>query len=418
MANSYWPRVADDELRGRCGFAGAVAIDGPRACGKTRTASRVAATVHKFLADPNLQAQAQMAPATLFADPKPILFDEWQVVPNLWNLVKEAADEVHPLKGQFLLTGSATPDDDIDRHSGAGRFSMLRMRPMSLYETGHSTGVVSLRDLFDGNLEIAVNRAMDVPALIERLVVGGWPALLDASVPQAQQWLRDYLETIVQTDLPRLGTRRDPAKVGRLLTALGRGTGTAISISTLAADVGGPDGPVKWETVQGYLAGLERLLLVEDVPAWNPHMRSATRLRKDPTRYLVDPSLGIAAMKQGPEQLLKDLNATGLQFESMVVRDLRVYSQSLRGSVSHWLDKNGHEVDVILTLGDGRWAAIEVKMGPEKADAAADSLIRFKAKVDTSKVGDPAFMAVVTATGPAHVRADGIMVVPITTLGP
>lgn len=418
MPEHYVPRIADDELARRLAVSGAVAIDGPKACGKTMTASRVAKTVHRFLTDTNLRAIARAAPGALFAEPTPILFDEWQTVPELWNHVKEAADAAHPRKGQYLLTGSATPDDDIDRHSGTGRISTLRMRPMSLYETGHSTGAVALTDLFDGNLKPTANLAMTVPEILERIVIGGWPALLDVSVPDAQQWLQDYLQTIVEQDLPRLGPNRDPAKVRRLLTALARGTANPIKISTLAADVGGADGPVSWDTIQAYLTGLERLMLTEDVPAWAPHMRSTTPLRKDATRYMVDPSLGLAALGQGPKQLLHDLNAAGFHFESLVVRDLRIYSQSLRGRLAHWRDKNGHEVDVILTLGDGRWAALEVKLSPEKTSEAAASLIRFKAKVDTSKIGEPEFMAVITATGPAHVRPDGVMVVPITTLGP
>lgn len=417
MADDYVTRVADGELARRLAVTGAVALDGPKACGKTRTASRVAETVYRLLTDRNIRTLAETAPELLFDAETPILFDEWQIVPDLWNHVKEAVDAAQS-KGLYLLTGSATPDDDIDRHSGSGRIAKLRMRPMSLYETGHSTGAVSLADLFDGNLQPAVNLEMKVPDILERIAVGGWPALLNASASEAQEWLQDYLETIIETDIPRLGTRRDPTNVRRLLTALGRATGTAVTIRTLQSDVGGASGPAHRDSILAYLDALERLMLTEDVPAWAPHMRSTTPLRKDVTRFMVDPSLGVAALGQGPRQLLLDLNAAGFHFESLVARDLRVYSQSLRGTLSHWRDYNDHEVDLILTLGDGRWAAVEVKLGPEKADEAADSLIRFRAKVDTAKVGEPSFMAVVTSTGPAHVRSDGVMVVPLPTLGP
>ncbi len=249
-------------------------------------------------------------------------------------------------------------------------------------------------------------------------MTGGWPDLVQAELGDAQQWLRDYLRNLVEVDVQSLGVRRDPGNVGRLLTALGRGIGTEISVQSIARDIGGADGAVDRATVDGYLTTLSRLMVTEDVPAWAPHMRSRTPLRKAATRYLVDPSLGVAALGVGPQQLLSDLNATGLHFEALVVRDLRIYAQPLHGALSHWRDNNGHEVDVIITLDDGRWAALEVKLNPADIDNAADSLLRFLNKVDISKVGQPAFTGVITTRSPAYRRPDGIAVLPIAALGP
>jgi predicted AAA+ superfamily ATPase len=273
--------------------------------------------------------------------------------------------------------------------------------------------------LFDGEeLPGSANLSMRVPEILERIVVGGWPSLLEASVGDAQQWLDDYLYTIVHRDLPDMGTGRDPDKVRRLLAALGRGNGTAISVSTLVSDVNGADGTASRATIGSYITALRRLMLTEDMPAFNDHMRAKTRLRKDPTRFMVDPSLAVAALGQGPDQLLRDLNATGFHFENLAVRDLRIYSQPLRGELTHWRDINNNEVDAVIQLRDGRWAAFEVKLGTDRIDAGAAALINFEKKVDVSRIGAPVFKAVLTGTGASYLRPDGVMVIPLTTLGP
>ncbi len=417
MSGSYKPRVVDAELVARMAANGAVLIEGPKACGKTETAQRIAASTFRLDIDDGARALVSAAPETLFESATPILFDEWQVAPKLWNLVRRQVDDRSPKRGMCLLTGSATPKDDHARHSGAGRISTLVMRPMSLFESEESTGQVSLRDLFDDTFKAATDPGLTVPNLVRRIVTGGWPALLDASEAEARLWLTDYLRTIVEVDVQQLG-RRDPINLRRLLTALGRGVGTDISVKALASDVGGASGPADRDTVAGYLHAFERLMLIDDVPAWAPHMRSTTPLRKSATRFMADPSLGVAAMGVGSTQLLQDLNATGFHFEALVVRDLRTYSQPLGGRVAHWRDNNGHEVDVILTLDDGRWAAIEVKMNPDDVDKAAASLVRFVEKVDTTKVGKPAFVGVVTTRAAALRRSDDVLVLPVATLGP
>lgn len=418
MARDYLPRVADGELAGRLTAAGAVVIEGPKACGKTETARRVAGSVVRLDVDAGARALVGAEPDVLFSRQTPILFDEWQREPALWDLVRRQVDDRSPRRGQFILTGSATPNDATRRHSGAGRISSLRMRPMSLYESGDATGAVSLAALFAGQPPAALDPGVTLPRLVDRIVTGGWPDLVGAEVRDARQWLRDYLRNLVEVDVQSLGARRDPGNVRRLLTALGRGVGTEMSVQSLAKDVGGADGPVGRDTVDAYLKTLDRLMIIEDVPAWAPHMRSATPLRKSATRYLADPSLGVAALGIGPQQLLADLNATGFHFEALVVRDLRVYAQPLHGNLSRWRDNNGHEVDVIITLDDGRWAALEVKMNPNDVDGAAGSLLRFLDKLDTGKVGPPVFTGIVTTRSPAYRRPDGVFVLPVAALGP
>jgi len=418
MSQVYRDRVADRELVDRLTSAGAVLVEGPKACGKSRTAERLARTVIRLDVDDSSRALVSSAPEVLFAADPPIVFDEWQVAPKLWNLVRREVDARSPLRGQFIMTGSATPKDDASRHVGAGRMSLLRMRPMSLFETGHSTGQVSLKALFDDDFRPARDPGLTVPELTERIVVGGWPYLLEADPGSAGQWVRDYLATVV-SDVQQLDGTRSPRNLRRLLTSLGRSVGTDATIRSLAADVGGADGPVDDETITRLLSALERLMLIEDVPAWAPHMRSKTPLRKSAHRYLADPSLGVGALHVGPAQLLTDMNATGFHFEALVARDLRVYAQPLGGSLAHWRDANGHEVDFIVTLSDGRWGALEVKMNPDDIDKAADSLVRFAAKVDTSKIGAPAFLGVVTTRAAALRRPeDGVLTLPIATLGP
>ncbi len=414
----YRTRVADAELADRMQSAGAVLIEGPKACGKTATAQRVATTVFRMDTDSGARALVDTAPEVLLSATPPVLFDEWQVAPKVWNLVRREVDDLGGAPGRFLLTGSSTPLDDARRHTGAGRYSRLRMRPMSLFETRVSTGEVSLRDLFDDKTASSLDPGVTVPALVDCIVIGGWPALLDVGVREAQRWIRDYMRTIIEVDMPLMGVRRDPGMLRRLLASLARGTGTDLSSQAITTDITGADRSLRRETVAGYIDILDRLMLTEDLPAWAPHMRSTTPLRKSPTRFMTDPSIGVAALGVGPEQLLRDLNATGFHFEALVVRDLRIYAQPLGGQLSHWRDNNQHEVDVVITLDDGRWGAIEVKMNPDAVDSAATSLLRFKEKIDTSKTGEPAFLAVVTTRTAALRRRDGVHVLPIAALGP
>lgn len=414
----YRARVADAELAERMRSTGAVLIEGPKACGKTATAQRVAATVFRMDTDDGARALVDAAPEVLLSAQPPVLFDEWQVAPKLWNLVRHEVDDLGGAPGRFILTGSSTPVDDARRHSGAGRYSRLRMRPMSLFETGVSAGTVSLRKLFDGDFTPSLDPGVSVPTLVDCIVTGGWPALLEVPVRAAQRSIADYISTIVEVDMPQMGVRRDPQTLRRMLASLGRGTATDMSVQTVTDDVAGADRLMQRDTVAGYLGVLDRLMVTEDMPAWGPHMRSTTPLRKSPTRFMTDPSLGVAALGVGSEQLLRDLNATGFHFEALVVRDLRIYAQPLGGRVSHWRDNNQHEVDVVITLDDGRWGALEVKMNPDAVETAAASLRRFRDKVDTTRMGEPTFLAVVTTRAAALLRSDGVHVLPVASLGP
>ena len=417
--DGYRVRVVDSELAERLSAIGAVLIEGPKACGKTETATQKAATTYRLDVDPTALNAASVAPGLLLDNPSPVLFDEWQVVPTLWNHVRRAVDDRAPRKGLYILTGSATPSEDVNRHSGAGRIAVIQMRPMSLMESGHSTGQASLAAVLAGDKVTAQDSGLTVPDLIDRICIGGWPALLDASPHDAGRWLRDYLNQIVLVDIQALGVRRrDPENIRRLLHSLARNVGTAAKVTALAKDVGGADGPVARATVDRYLDSLSRLRLIENSPAWAPHMRSATPQQSSPTRYFVDPSLAIAALGQGPTQLLSDLNATGLLFENLVVRDVRIYTQKLGGEVHHWRDQNQNEVDIVVTMPDGRWGAFEVKINPELADKVANSLLSFAQKVDQAKAEPPAALGVITSTGFAYRRPDGVLLLPIGTIGP
>lgn len=414
----YLPRVADGELATRMRSIGGVLIEGPKACGKTATASQRAATVFDMDRDATARASIELNPDFLFGRPTPILFDEWQVAPELWNQVRRAIDDSDRGRGLYLLTGSATPRDDAKRHSGAGRIGVLRMRPMSLFESGHSTGEVSLASLFDGAAQPGAGTNLPVPDLMRRIVIGGWPDLLDADEGDARAWMDDYLRQIIEVDVPSFVGRRDPRTLERVLASLARFVAHSPAVRTIAADVGGDRGPTPPATIYSHLDAIDRLRLRDDSDAWQPHMRSRARLRMTPTRYFVDPSIGAAALHVGSQDLLRDLEAAGFHFEALVIRDLRIYSQALGGRVDTWRDESGNEVDAVVTLPDGRWAAVEIKLSHAQVDSAAAGLRAFAGKVDTEKQGAPSALIVITATGPAGRRADGVHVTPITAFGP
>lgn len=397
---------------------GAVVIEGPRACGKTATARQIAASEVLLDVDANARAAIAVDPALVLDGPTPRLLDEWQIEPTIWNHVRRAIDDRSD-SGQFILTGSAVPPDDITRHTGAGRISRLRMRPMSLFETGRGSGNVSLSELLEGRVSPSADPGLSVADLAEEIAVGGWPGLRGRGVQDALLAARDYLEEIARVDVGRVdGTHRDPSRVTRLLQSLARNIATYAAATTLARDTGGADGPLKDDTVREYLAALERLMVVEDQPAWAPHLRSKYRLRTAPKRHFVDPSLAVAALGATPDRLLGDLNLLGFLFESLVVRDLRVYAQATDARVSQYRDSGGLEVDAIVEAGDGRWVAFEVKLGQGQIDDAAASLTRFAARIDTTSSGNPALLGVIVATGYGYRRKDGVAVIPIGALGP
>jgi uncharacterized protein len=419
MPSDYQPRITDEELRRRLETSGAVLIDGPKACGKTETARRLAAS--EVLLDVDAQARAAVAidPNLVLSGETPRLIDEWQVEPGIWNYVRRAVDE-RKEPGQFILAGSAVPVDDATRHSGAGRISRLRMRPMSLFESRLSNGSISLLSLLKGGRAKSGDTDVGLADLTEAIVRGGWPALQELPVAAAMEGVADYLEEICRTDINQVdGVRRDPARVRRLMRSLGRNVATHVAITTLAADsADSGDKPPKEHTVREYLSALQRLFVVEDQPPWEPHLRSRSILRKSPKRHFVDPSLAAAALSATPSALLRDLNLLGFLFESLVVRDLRIYSQPRRGEVRQFLDNKGLEIHAIVESDQG-WAAFEIKLGGEAAiEAAAENLLKFAREIDTTRSGEPSVLGVIVAGGYGYTREDGIQVIPITTLGP
>lgn len=393
-------------------------IEGPKSCGKTETARQIAAS--SVLLDVDVAAQQALTvdPLLVLKGPTPRLIDEWQIEPKVWNHIRRLVDD-RRTPGQFILTGSSVPDDDINRHTGAGRFSFLRMRPMTLFETNYSNGAISFAALMNGQPPRSVDPGLTVSDLANRITVGGWPAQQERSVTDAAQSARDYLDQIRQVDVGRVtGSSYNPTKMGQLLKSLARNVATEVAIKVLATDAGGSDGPLSRNTVVDYLNVLERLMIIENQPAWAPHMRSKAILRSSAKRHFVDPSLAVAAMTGSPARLLLDLNLLGLLFESLVVRDLRVFAQPIDGQVFHYRDSNGLEVDAIVQLADGRWAAFEIKLGVGLVDEGAASLRKFADVIDTKKCGEPVLLAVISGTGYGYVRPDGISVIPIGALAP
>ena len=418
VTSGYRARVVDEELTSRLAATGAVVIEGPKACGKTATARQLAASEVLLDIDMNAREAAAVIPSVVLDGPMPRLIDEWQLAPEIWNQVRRVVED-RRAPGQFILTGSAVPPDDITRHSGAGRITRLQMRPMSLFELRVSSGSVSLAEILAGGPVGGSDPGVPVERLAEEIAAGGWPGNLGLPRDRAQRAVRDYLGEIARVDIGRVdGTRRDPVRVQRLLRSLARNVATYAAITTLAADTGGVDGPLDRDTVSDYLSALKRLMIVEDQPAWTPHLRSRYVLREAEKRHFVDPSLAVAAMRASPERILRDLNLFGFLFESMVVRDLRVYAQSIDAAVLQYRDSDGLEIDSIVETSDGRWAAFEIKLGGSGVDDGAANLRRFVKRIDTAKCGEPVALGVIVGTGYAYTRQDGIAVIPITTLKP
>ncbi|MEQ9401512.1 MAG: DUF4143 domain-containing protein [Longimicrobiales bacterium] len=417
----YLQRVADTEIEKRLAAMGAVVVEGPKACGKTATARRHAASEVLLDVDPTARTAIGFDPKLVLEGPTPRLLDEWQVAPEIWNHVRRAIDD-RQAPGQFILTGSAVPPDDTTRHTGAGRLTRLRMRPMSLFEWGASTGEVSLRTLLlEGGREEGARSALEADALFELVAVGGWPGHLSRSTPNALLANRDYLEEVRRVDIGRVdGVARDPERVARFLHSYARNVATHASMSTISADTGGAEGPLKDHTGLEYASALSRLMIIEDQPAWAPHLRSKSILRSTPKRHLVDPSLAVAALGASPEHLRGDLELFGFLFESLVVRDFRVYAQAADADVFQYRDNTGLEVDIIVAVRSGPWAAFEVKLGGEaRIEEAVASLLKFRDRVDTRRCGEPAVLGVVVGSGAyAYRRGDGVWVLPIGVCGP
>lgn len=428
----YLPRVVDEELEQLLRSSPVVVVEGPKACGKTFTARRAAASEVLIDVDDTARAAAAVDPALVLDGETPRLIDEWQVEPKLWNHIRRLADD-RGQPGQFILSGSAVPADDTTRHTGAGRIARIRMRPFSLSEAGYSTGAISLEALLAGEAPRSTDPGLTLADITDRITVGGWPGFRHLSVSAGARAVASYLDEIGRTDINRIkraegdddssGRRdrdRDAARVARLLHSLARNVSTAAAIKKIADDTAEDEhDALARNTIYDYLHALERLMIVEDQPAWKPHLRSRWQLRVTPKRHFVDPSLAVAALGASPERLLRDLNYLGLLFESLVIRDLRIYAQRLDATVLYYADNSGLEVDTIVEARDGRWAGFEVKLGGDASiEEGAAKLLRFRDQVDTTKTGAPACLGIITATGYGYVRKDGIAVIPIGALKP
>lgn len=406
------------ELAARLESSGAVLIEGPKACGKTELARQVAASEVLLDIDENARRATAIEPALVLAGETPRLIDEWQIEPAIWNHIRRTVDERND-RGQFVLTGSAAPTDDVTRHTGAGRISRLRLTTMSLAETGHSTREVSIAALLQGCFEGCTAPPTKLADLTVQLCRGGWPGDLDLADHACMRSRIDYLEEIRRVDISRPdGVRRDADNVGRVLRSLARNLATPVSARTIAADAGGDSGPLDQETVRSYLDALRRLMIFEEQPAWSPKLRSRSRLRQSPKRHFVDPSLAVAALGATPERLLEDLEYLGFLFESLVYRDLTIYSRACDAGVYHYRDNTNLEIDAVVENRRGDWCAFEVKLGVGQVDAAAESLLKFRNRMDLKAAGEPKVLGVIVGSGYGYMRDDGIAVVPITALGP
>jgi predicted AAA+ superfamily ATPase len=396
---------------------GAVVIEGPKACGKTETARQQAASEVLLDIDSAAQQAAAVDPALVLSGSTPRLIDEWQIVPAIWNGVRREVDG-RSEPGQFILTGSAVPADDETRHTGAGRFGRIRLRPMTLHEVDAGTADISLTQLLAGDASASPDPGLTIHDLVDEVIRGGWPGLRDLSVRDAARAVRDYLDQISRTDIRLVdGVRRDPQRVQAVMKSLARNVATQAALTRIAADAAGSGLTIVDDTVAGYLSALERLMVVEDQPAWNTHLRSSHQLRTTPARHFVDPSLAVAALGASRESLLADLEFFALLFESLVIRDLRVYAQSLDGAVFRYRDHSNLEVDAIVDAQD-RWGAFEIKLGAGQVDEAAANLLRFAERVDTSRRGEPAVLGVIVGMGFGYARDDGVQVIPVGSLAP
>ena len=418
----YMPRIIDAKLKEYLEIFGAVCVEGPKWCGKTWTSSFHSSS-RIFIGDPagNFQNRqlAELSPALVLDGETPRLVDEWQEVPPIWDAVRHKVDQ-SPQKGQFILTGSATPNHKGILHSGAGRIGRLRMRPMSLYESGDSTGAVSLEKLCHGNFEPKLTGEVELQRVIQLIIRGGWPGSLHLSSEQAAILPQEYLNAVIDDDVFRIdGVKRNTAKMHLLLRSLARNESTTVSNRTLKNDIREiDDEDIDVETVKEYLDIFERLFIIENQPPFASGVRSSIRVKQAVKRHFVDPSLACSLLKVSPQALINDLETLGFLFEALCERDLRIYAESFGGKLYHYQDYKEREIDAVIELYDGKWCAFEIKLGANQIDAAAESLLRIKHEMDKDPKGNPPEMLCVVCgmSNAAYQRPDGVYVVPITAL--
>ncbi len=422
--NGYRTRIIDAVIKDHLQAFGAVCLEGPKWCGKTWTALNHANSVF-FVANPENNFQnrimAQLSPDLALPGEYPRLLDEWQEVPALWDAVRFAVDQTN-VKGQFILTGSATLNHKGILHSGTGRISRLFMRPMALYESGDSDGKVSLQGLFTEPLHAVATQTSSLKKLIDLTVRGGWPASLGLDVQSASLLPKAYLRNVIEEDVYRVdGVKRESRKLQLLLRSLARNESTIVSNRTLVNDIYEDDAEsIDVDTVSDYLNVFQRLFILDDQRAFNPNLRSSVRVGKSAKRHFIDPSLAIAALDASPERLINDLHTYGFLFESLCIRDLRVYAESVGGQLFHYRDHSGREIDAVVEWPDGRWGAFEIKLGANQVDEAANTLLAIKKfMTEDPKAKPPEVLCVICGlTNYAYTREDGVMVVPVTSLKP
>lgn len=419
----YRKRIVDEILIRKLEGKGALLIEGPKWCGKTTTAEQFASSI-LYMDDPlNKEQNISMSdinPKRLLNGSTPRLIDEWQIAPKLWDAIRFEVDHRQEL-GQFILTGSAVPPDTKEiTHSGTGRFTWLTMRPMSLYESGDSNGEVSLHDIFEGKQDIDAQSTLSIDRLTFLIARGGWPLSLEMKDSIALEQAFDYIDAVVHSDINRVDNiQKNPEKIKRLMRSYARNQGSQVPNTQIALDISSnDDSPINEETVASYINALKKIFVIEDMPAWNPNLRSKTAIRSSDTRYFVDPSIACASLGIGPNDLLNDLKTFGFLFETLCVRDLRVYAQSLNGEVYHYRDKDGQEIDAVIHLRNGKYGLIEIKLGGDKLiEEGVKSLKAMERKIDTSIMNPPSFLMILTGIGDyAYKRKDGILIVPIGTL--
>lgn len=415
----YIPRIVDNVLKNKLEYMGAVLIEGCKWCGKSTTARQFAKSYIEFQ-DPDKKMQYdktnQTKPSLFLEGEKPRLFDEWQMYPVVWDSIRMNVDHTG-LKGQYILTGSARPMEDSVMHSGTGRISKLLMRPMSLYESGESNGSVSLNDIINGN-DIEGVSTLDFDSLINVMIRGGWPETLNIEGDNKYKISKEYVKSLLSEGIKTVdGIERSTQKMNAVLKSISRNISTNTSKSTILEDVKTEfNNEISRPTLDYYLNTLEKLYILEYIPATNLNLRSKTPLRISPKLELVDPSLAIATLNLKREDLIKDLNFTGFIFENMCIRDLKIYADAIDARLSYYRDKNDFEVDCILETADGKWGAIEIKLGAGEIPDAVVNLTKFKDKVDTDKYGEPSFLMVLTGADYSYKREDGIYVVSIGNL--
>lgn len=410
----YRKRFSDRMLKRSLKSFGAVILQGPRAVGKTTTAKEAAASSVRLDSSPSLPALAETSPTTILQGATPRLIDEWQLAPSIWNAVRHEVDE-RTDRGHFILTGSATPSDDVTRHSGAGRFRRLTMRPMSLAESGESTGDISLEQIITQEANAALGGGPTVEDYAQLISRGGWPELVTDPAIEASEYLESYLNDVTRVDLPATDLRVEPARMNAVIRALARNISSEVSVSKLASEADllhDGAGTQDYRTVRRYLDALERIFVLEEQPAWSAHLRSKVRLRVSPKWHFVDPSLAAAALRASPEKLLQDLNTFGFLFESLAIRDLRIYAEIHRGNVYHYRDETGLEVDAIIEFLDGRWIGVEIKLGGSKQiEHGAASLLKLRDKLTDLRASQNLGLFVLTAGELSFTRDDGVSVI-------